>query len=254
MVDEGVQYEFKSVKTVRGTEARSIAKWKNDGWELVDQTTATLHTTLNFRRVKPKVPWIPIAAAAGAFAVLLALAGIVSAFQGEDDGKVTASETAATATAEPSEAPSPKPSPSRKPSPSPKPSPSAEENLTPENNAEFAALLKTTQSCDERLEPFAAKYKGRNVEFDASIQLLENHGSRKTRYDFLIAPGDEGANSTVGPNLKFEDINITDLHLTGENIPDSLKVGDLLRVVARIKEYNPVQCLFFLDPVSTRIR
>src|SRR3954454_23062817 len=41
---------------MRGTEARSIAKWQKDGWELVDQSTGTLQVTLNFRKRKPPLP------------------------------------------------------------------------------------------------------------------------------------------------------------------------------------------------------
>ena len=51
-------YELKSVKALRGMESRSIAKWQEAGWELVDQRTGTLHTTLDLRRLKPEVPWM----------------------------------------------------------------------------------------------------------------------------------------------------------------------------------------------------
>jgi hypothetical protein len=45
-----------------------------------------------------------------------------------------------------------------------------------------------------------------------------------------------------------------DLHLTGANIPDSIGVGDNLRVVARVGEFNPDSLLFFLEPISTQYR
>jgi hypothetical protein len=56
VVDDGGRYESKTVKAMRGTEARSIAKWQKDGWELVDQSTGTLQVTLNFRKRKPPLP------------------------------------------------------------------------------------------------------------------------------------------------------------------------------------------------------
>jgi hypothetical protein len=83
---------------------------------------------------------------------------------------------------------------------------------------------------------------------------VANHGDAKTRYDFLIAPGDQGPESTRGPEFKFEDVNYLDLNLTGPNTPDAIGMGDLLHVVARVEEYNPTQCLFFLDPVTTEVR
>lgn len=54
MADDDVQYEFESVRTIRGREASTIAKWRDDGWELDAQNQGTLRTELTFRRVKPK--------------------------------------------------------------------------------------------------------------------------------------------------------------------------------------------------------
>ena len=160
--------------------------------------------------------------------------------------------------AEPSEEPSGEPS--EEPSPEPEPeetvtaSPAEEPTLTIENSPELAALLAVGDSCDGTVASFAAKYDDRPIEFDASVALVANHGDAKTRYDFLIAPGDKGPDSTRGPAFKFEDVNYLDFKLAGPNIPDAIRAGDLLHVVARIDEYNPTQCLFFLDPVTTEVR
>ena len=162
--------------------------------------------------------------------------------------------------AESSEAPSEEPSeePSEQPSEEPEEtvaaSPAAEPTLTVENSPELAAVLKVTDTCESSVEAFAAKYDDRTIEFDASVALVANHGDTKTRYDFLIAPGDEGPNSTVGPAFKFEDVNYLDLNLAGAEDRDSVREGDLVRVAAQVDEYNPTQCLFFLDPVTTRFR
>jgi hypothetical protein len=56
-VGDEVQYEFMSARALRGTEARTIAKWEKDGWELDTQSPGTLRTELTFRRVKPKNAW-----------------------------------------------------------------------------------------------------------------------------------------------------------------------------------------------------
>ena len=130
----------------------------------------------------------------------------------------------------------------------------AEQILTAENSKEFAALLAVSDSCDKSIEPFAAKYRVRTIEFDGSIAAMAKHDSYETRYDILVSPGDEGPESVRGLAFKFEDVNVLDLHLTGANIPDAVGPGDLVHVVAPVDDYNPKQCLFFLKPVSTEIR
>jgi hypothetical protein len=59
---------------------------------------------------------------------------------------------------------------------------------------------------------------------------------------------------TLGPAFKYEDVNILDLKLTGKTIPATVGEGDKFRFVAEVGEFNADQCLFFLDPVSTKIR
>ena len=54
--DDDARYEFKSARTIRGRQARTIAKWQADGWELVAQGQGRLLTEMTFRRVKPKRP------------------------------------------------------------------------------------------------------------------------------------------------------------------------------------------------------
>lgn len=88
MVDEDVSYEVKTVQTMRGTEVRSIAKWQRAGWELVDQNTGILRTTLNFRRMKPKLPLFALAMAGGALALIAAIIGIGAALE-SGSGAVT---------------------------------------------------------------------------------------------------------------------------------------------------------------------
>lgn len=83
---------------------------------------------------------------------------------------------------------------------------------------------------------------------------MANHGDYDTRYDILVAPGNKGPESAVGPAFKFEDVNVFDLNLTGAKIPDSVGEGDRFRFVAQVLEYNPDQCLFLLAPVSTSVR
>jgi len=251
VADDDVQYEYKSVQAFRGTEARSIAKWQEADWELVDQNQGTLRTTLNFRRPKPKVPRALLTVVAGAVLLLAIVGGIAVAVQGGDDDQgpsqsAPPSDTTVVASGKPSDTPEPEESASKESY--------ADQVLTIENSKDLAALLAAGDSCDDLVGTFAAKYEGRTIEFDGSIAHMQNYGDYSTRYDILVYPGNKGPRSVVGPAFKFEDVNILDLHLTGTNIPDSVGTGDLLHIVARVGGYNPASCLFFLAPVSTEIR
>jgi Domain of unknown function (DUF4839)/PASTA domain len=158
---------------------------------------------------------------------------------------------------EPTESPSESAvAPSEQPSESdPSPTESATaEIVTAENSKDLAALLTERDDCADMNTRFAAKYNGRTIEFDGSIVALNKHGDDKTRYDILVSPGNRGASSTRGPNFQFKDVAIFELHLTGANIPDPIGANDKLHIIARVQDYNSTQCLFFLEPISTKVR
>jgi len=146
------------------------------------------------------------------------------------------------------------PSPMSTPSPSATASPSAEPVITVANNADFAALATTTDDCGELVQAFARNYAGRTIRFDGSVGAMSKFGDYKTRYIIGVNFGDDGQ-GTKGPNFVFEDVNIvSDLHLTGPNLPDTMKVGDNLRITAKVGEFPPNQCRLLLTPVSTEYR
>lgn len=134
------------------------------------------------------------------------------------------------------------------------PSATAEEAITAKSSKEFAALLRVGDYCDPSVGAFADTYAGRTVEFAGSIAALTNHEDYTSRYDILVAPGDEGSSSVRGPAFQFQDVNMLDLNLIGTDVPDSLGADDKLYIVATVDGYDPDQCLFFLDPVSTKVR
>ncbi|MGV9320024.1 DUF4839 domain-containing protein [Streptomyces sp. NPDC003660] len=238
MADE-VNFEYKAVRTVRGADGLVISKMQKDGWELVERLPGTLRTTLNFRRPKPPVPWRLIGAGAGVLVVLAAVIGTgVALGDGDEEKGASASSTG---DGEKSSATPPAAE------------PTATEVITAQNNQEFATLLKA-DPCGRPNVDFAAKHAGRTIAFDGSIVHMASRGDYRTRYDFLLGPGDEGPQTTDGPNFKYEDIDTGDLNLTGKHVPTTVAVGDKFRFVAEVVEYNPVQCLFRLAPVSTQTR
>jgi len=139
--------------------------------------------------------------------------------------------------------------------PSAEPSAPAEpQTLTIENNADLAALLTTQDNCSSVMADFSSKYAGQTIEFDANIGAMANHGDYATRYDILILPGDYSETTMIGPTFQYRDVNtVNELNYVGE-VPDSIGVGDNLRVTAIVGEFDSNTCQFQLDPVATAFR
>lgn len=135
------------------------------------------------------------------------------------------------------------------------PSSASSEVITSENSPEFAAILASSNDDTALFRQFAAKFAGREISFDGVIAYMQPHGEYKTRFDFLIVPGDSTDHST-GPSFKFEDKNVVyDMHFSGSNIPEYIAVGDKFRFTARIVGYSSADStLFMLEPVKTKGR
>ena len=247
MTTEEPQYEVTEVKAIRGTEAKTITNKQQDGWELVTQQQGRLRTTLTFRRPKPKTPWRLWAALGGAGVVI---AGVLTVVALQEDGS-DASTTEAVATPD-TEQPTPEPAPEPEAEPA---VPETTEILTIDNNEDLARILQETDYCSQPVADFAAEYSGRTIAFNSHIAAMNNHGDYDTRYDILISSGDFGETTGSGPAFQFRDVNIvSDLDLTGPNIPDTLGVQDALRVTAVVEEFDENTCLLQLDPVTTESR
>jgi hypothetical protein len=276
--DDNRSYEFKSVQALRGREGSAKAKWQNQGWEFVSENRGTLRTELNFRRVKPKTVGAHLLSVVAMFrglqpntrlvlvascALLLvaSIIGIAAAAQsGGDTPKPSATQTTAstaqaaepgstsTTAAQPSETASE----TSEPDASASSKPHTERVVTAANSKEFAALLKVRDECDPSIASFASKYAERTIKFGGSIANVMNHGDYHTRYDILVAPGNS-PESVVGPQIKFDNVSFSDLHLTSAQT-GSVGEGDRFRFAAKVADYNPDQCLLFLEPVSTSVR
>lgn len=236
MADE-IRYEYKTVRTVRGTSGLVISKVQKDGWELVDETQGPFRSTLAFRRPKKPLPWLLIGTAATIVVILAIVIGVASALGGGGEKKNVSAKSTVPASEKPSVTPTP----------------AAAEIITAQDNPEFAALLKA-DSCDSANRSFATRHKGETVAFNGSIVNMAHHGDYDTRYDFLLGPGDKGPNTAVGPAFRYEDVNIFDLRLIGKKVPDTVRAGDKFRFVAKVGTFNADQCVFSLEPVSTEVR
>lgn len=125
--------------------------------------------------------------------------------------------------------------------------------LTKENNTELAHILNDSSDIDS-YKKFVEKYKGQKIEFDGNIANMQKYGNNKTRYNFLVYGGDYSETSTTGVGFHIQNKNVTyDLHLTGDNIPDTIGEGQNISIIAEIIGYADND-LIIIDPVETRIR
>jgi hypothetical protein len=175
----------------------------------------------------------------------------------QDKGDTNAENTATQSTGSATEVATESATVNETPTPLPTPTLAEETDqvITVENNTDFAALLVATDYCDPSMAQFAAKYEGQKIQFDGSIKYMRNHENYKTRYGILVGPGDAGPKTTAGPAFKYENVNMSDLKLTGNSVPSYVGEGDKFRFTAEVGEYNANHgCLFFLTPVSTTVR
>ena len=116
MTDDPPQFEFMTVRAIRGREANMIAKWQRGGWELDHESRGTLRSEMTFKRPKPKslgyyvscmasrsrlaiaqmtpgTKWT-LAAATGSLVLLIPVAGVVIATR--DGTEAPASKATAT--------------------------------------------------------------------------------------------------------------------------------------------------------------
>ena len=129
-----------------------------------------------------------------------------------------------------------------------------EEVLNVHNCEELTALLSLKDEFDPSIAEFALKYQGRTIEFDGNVAYVSPHEGYNTRFDYLIYAGDYSESEVSGPSFQFEDVNYYDLHLEGDNVPDTFDVGLNIHVVAKIVEYDSESGLFKLEPVAITMR
>lgn len=125
--------------------------------------------------------------------------------------------------------------------------------ITFENNPTFAEIMTLTDEYDERIGEFFNNHIGDVIEFDGYIAAFDYHGSYTTRYDVLVAVGDNDG-PLVGPPLHYTNVSFFSDMSFDENTPDYLSVNDEFRFTAEIESYNESTGLVELDPVSTVYR
>lgn len=127
------------------------------------------------------------------------------------------------------------------------------ENLTIENCPELAYILKTKDEFDPQIKNFATKYKGRYIEFDGHTANVQRNENYTTRFNYLICYGDYDT-TISGPNFQIKDVNYSDLHLVGGNVPDTFGTGINIHIIAEVVGYNSNSGLFEIEPIKITVR
>jgi len=101
--DDEIKYETRTVRTIRGMEARTTTKWQRLGWEFVAQNQLSiLRTEITFRRVKKKLPKyvLPLAIGVPVLAITaLIILGVVTGGFHEKNSSTSTPVAASTPTA-----------------------------------------------------------------------------------------------------------------------------------------------------------
>ena len=131
------------------------------------------------------------------------------------------------------------------------PTPSETQVINPDNNPEFASILKTEDPTT--ISNFVQKFKGKVVEFNGYIAYFNPHGNYKTRYDILIYAGDyPGPDlASPGPAFQFNDVAPTSVFRNFSG--DGIGIGQNIHIKATIREFSTGE-LFILDPIEVTER
>lgn len=139
----------------------------------------------------------------------------------------------------------------------PKESSKAESNseqgtLTIDNNADFASLMSMENSTDTaKIKSFVNSHKKATIRFDGCIAFMMPHGSYKTRFDVCMAGGNYDADKVYGPLFSFEDVNFSDMHVSGT---DTVTQGMNFTITAKIEGFSDAGNCIVLEPVKLKSR
>lgn len=124
--------------------------------------------------------------------------------------------------------------------------------LTVENCEEMADIFSNKKEFRPEYKTFAALHAGDEMEFDAFIADVQNHGSYTTRWDFLLMYGDYVDENTIGngPYLQFQDVGRLELGYDG----DGLHAGMNVHVIAKVQSYDENRGILVLTPVEVSDR
>lgn len=126
------------------------------------------------------------------------------------------------------------------------------ENITVNNNSDFATLMQISDQTDATtIKNFVNSYIGTVVEFDGCVALMMKHENYNTRFDVAMVGGDYDDERVYGPLFAFEDVNYYDMNVSGT---DTVAQGMNFRIAGEIKGFSSEGGYIILEPVSMTLR
>jgi hypothetical protein len=239
MANQPQKYETQQVKTVRGFEAKKISEMEKDGWELVEQESGKVRTTLSFRRAKKPFSIKSVIGIAAATIVIVSVI-VVGTLNESKDAPEQESASPAPTQVQPEQTPG-------------EPTQESEQPLTVETNEDLAILLSNSNNNTyDFWDEFYLKYKRRLIEFDGNIALMQKNRDFKYTYDVLIEAGDYSETSSVGAPFRALRV-VVPFGWKKTNPDDLIDQGTNVHVVARIWDYSEGQS-FEIKLESTTVR
>ena len=130
--------------------------------------------------------------------------------------------------------------------------------LTVKNCPELADILSIYADRDPSYSSFSEKYRGKTIEFDASIDYKDNtitynpFNGKSTvseyAYDILVSADDYSDSTQHGPTFKMENLRSRDFggDAISKSLPDFVSVGSNVIVRAKVGTYNEDTGIFML--------
>ena len=101
------------------------------------------------------------------------------------------------------------------------------------------------------ISDFVSNHTGATIRIEMITAFVEQNGNYKTRFNYTLYAVDGDRVMLSGPVFMFEDVNYSDLHLVGGNIPDTFGTGIHCEVEAEIVGFEDGMIL--LDPEAITV-
>lgn len=126
------------------------------------------------------------------------------------------------------------------------------------NCPDLVSMLSLHATYDIAYVSFAQKYSNDYIEFDGHIQYVssEYNDDNKYVYKILICGGDYmGPNKApTGPNFQAKDVTSSAFGHTGMSTEEEIKVGNNIKIKARVGKFDKNAELFYLENFTAELR
>ena len=120
------------------------------------------------------------------------------------------------------------------------------------DSEDLQELIKLDNEKDESsIISTVSKYEGKKIELQLLTAFVEPYEDYDTRFNYLLYAVDGEKVMLSGPAFMFENVNFSDLHMIGSNIPETFDIGILCNVTAEVDGYEDGMIL--LIPVSIEV-